>query len=337
MSSVYTPTAVALGNITLPSDLDARTAATINVPLQAIADGVKYLGTNLTLKRVAFTADGTWVVPTGVTSISVSGFGGGGGGGADGTTTTDMWCAGGGGGGGAIQGTIDVAVTAGWTLDVDIAVGGVPGAGGSPAFDGGAGGDTTLKHTGTTLAHFSGAGGGAAPVGGHVASLWEHICRGGSCGGASTLIGLSASNMRYDTSDTMWAVTALIMPVLPAAGGHGCNGSTNRPSEAGNSNLIGGFAGGALGGKGTDSGSYPAGGGGGGGGAGPRGAGAAGGTGTSGGAAGPSGVGADAANNTGAGGGGGATAGQRSSAPGTGGYGGTGGSGYLVISYVDNA
>lgn len=42
MSSVYTPTPVALANITIPSDLDPRNAASVNAPLQAIADGVKF-------------------------------------------------------------------------------------------------------------------------------------------------------------------------------------------------------------------------------------------------------------------------------------------------------
>lgn len=42
MSSVYTPTPVALANITIPSDGDAKSAASVNAPLEAIADGVKY-------------------------------------------------------------------------------------------------------------------------------------------------------------------------------------------------------------------------------------------------------------------------------------------------------
>jgi hypothetical protein len=48
MSSVYTPTAVKLVNVTLTSDLDARNAASINTPMQAIADGVAYLNTETT-------------------------------------------------------------------------------------------------------------------------------------------------------------------------------------------------------------------------------------------------------------------------------------------------
>lgn len=40
MSSVYTPTPVQLASITLPSDGDTRGAASINTPLQALADGL---------------------------------------------------------------------------------------------------------------------------------------------------------------------------------------------------------------------------------------------------------------------------------------------------------
>jgi len=43
MSSVYTPTAVALGNITIPIGSDARTATSITAPLQAVADGVLHV------------------------------------------------------------------------------------------------------------------------------------------------------------------------------------------------------------------------------------------------------------------------------------------------------
>lgn len=42
MSTVYSPTAVAIGDITLPTGADARTATSITAPLEAVADGVKY-------------------------------------------------------------------------------------------------------------------------------------------------------------------------------------------------------------------------------------------------------------------------------------------------------
>jgi hypothetical protein len=62
MSSVYTPTPAQLGNITLPSDLDARNAASINTPLQAIADGLASFSAPLAslaaLAALAAPADG---------------------------------------------------------------------------------------------------------------------------------------------------------------------------------------------------------------------------------------------------------------------------------------
>lgn len=42
MGSPYTPSPVTLGTITVPADGDARNAAVFNVPMQAIADGVKF-------------------------------------------------------------------------------------------------------------------------------------------------------------------------------------------------------------------------------------------------------------------------------------------------------
>ena len=53
MSTVYTPTAVIMpGTITLPQDLvDQRTAASVNVPFQTLADAITYLMTVQTTVR----------------------------------------------------------------------------------------------------------------------------------------------------------------------------------------------------------------------------------------------------------------------------------------------
>lgn len=62
MSSVYNPVPVPLGGITIPSDGDARSAASVNVPLEAIADGVacttSLLATLAALTALAAPADG---------------------------------------------------------------------------------------------------------------------------------------------------------------------------------------------------------------------------------------------------------------------------------------
>ena len=51
MPSIYSPAAVILGDITLPSDGDAKSAASVNTPLEALADGVEYLN-SLAIPRV---------------------------------------------------------------------------------------------------------------------------------------------------------------------------------------------------------------------------------------------------------------------------------------------
>jgi len=56
MSTVYTPTAVSLGNITIPADGDNATASSINTPICAVADGVKYLASRLGVAMHTFTA-----------------------------------------------------------------------------------------------------------------------------------------------------------------------------------------------------------------------------------------------------------------------------------------
>jgi hypothetical protein len=42
MGTPYTPSPVAIGTVTVPADGDARNAAVFNVPMQAVADGVKF-------------------------------------------------------------------------------------------------------------------------------------------------------------------------------------------------------------------------------------------------------------------------------------------------------
>ncbi len=85
MSSVYTPAATELGDITLPDDGDTVEAADVNVPLAAIADGVAAA----VHRRDVFTAaSGTWHAPAdGTIVIGARGAGGGGGGGPRGNST----------------------------------------------------------------------------------------------------------------------------------------------------------------------------------------------------------------------------------------------------------
>jgi len=97
------------------------------------------------IKEVAFTANGTWTAPTGVTAVEVVAVGGGGGGGGGADTV-----AGGGGGGGQVVQT-RVNVTPGTTYNVAIGAGGRGGQGSQTGASdvinttpGGNGGTTTL-------------------------------------------------------------------------------------------------------------------------------------------------------------------------------------------------
>jgi len=119
-------------------------------------------------RKSVFTANGTFTVPSAVTTIWVSGCGGGGGGGGGGTSTTTSG-GGGGGGGGAGQFALraSFAVAAGDSLSVTI---GAAGAGAATTADtaatagsnGTSGGNTVLTNStaATTLLTLTGGGGG---------------------------------------------------------------------------------------------------------------------------------------------------------------------------------
>lgn len=108
--------------------------------------------------RLVFRADGSWVVPAGITSLSIDllGAGGGGAGGAAGSITT-----GGGGGGGGQAGQRQkqtIAVTPGETITFTIGTAGNGGAVGAP---GAPGANSTLTYTSGTITATGGAAGQA--------------------------------------------------------------------------------------------------------------------------------------------------------------------------------
>ncbi len=75
MSTIYTPSPVALGDVTLPSDGDAMSAASVNTPLEGLADGIAYLGQTTT--TVASLAALTAIAaPTNSVLRFVKGYGG---------------------------------------------------------------------------------------------------------------------------------------------------------------------------------------------------------------------------------------------------------------------
>lgn len=134
------------------------TVGTLTIPGSAGGGG--------TLQGQEFTANGSFVAPTGVTAVWITMVGGGAGGGARSTTAG----AGGGGAGELCQG-VPVLVVAGNTYAVAIGAGGA-GAPAGAAGDGTAGGDTSFT-AGVTLVCKGGKGGigtaiGSGGVGGGV-------------------------------------------------------------------------------------------------------------------------------------------------------------------------
>lgn len=329
MSSVYTPTAVALGNITIPSDGDARNAASINVPLQAIADGVAFSSPRVDILTAA---SGNWTVPAGVTLIEIHAYAGGGsggaGGGGDTTTPTTRTALGGGGGGGSKKTITRMIVTPAAVLAYVNGAGGASRAGppaanaGTQGFDGA---DSTLN--GVTVARGGGGGNSSQSAWTTTANVFP-AALGGKC--ARTAAG-PVQARQYTTFATSPAPET-----EPCNGGQGAGGgsSITQDATAGGCSPEG-FAGGAAGVIGVTN-TNLGGGSGGGGGAGPGGAGGAAGSGGAGSAAGTGTVGAagsSAAANTGAGGGGGGGGGQGAVAGGAGGASGAGGSGKMWIVY----
>ncbi|HXG69981.1 MAG TPA: hypothetical protein VNJ04_05130 [Gemmatimonadaceae bacterium] len=330
MSSVYTPNAVALGNITLPSDGDARSAASVSAPLQALADGVKSNATRLERRLDIITASGTWTCPAGVTSVIVEGWGGGGsgGGGAAGFTSTISASSGGGGGGSGLPAVHVLTVVPSTTYNVIIGGGGISRA---AALDGADGSASSFG----TLAVFRGGAGGRAGVLLSVSATAEPIAPGGPT--PAPIAG------HYPISPVT-ALAANLACFTPAPG-HGGMGSWGASILAMGAigvggGIPGGGGGGPGGGRGGASGSYYGGGAGGGGGGGngygatgPTGGGGGAANGAGGGTAGSAGSPALIANSGGGGSGGGGGGAGTALPHGDGGASGAGAAGKLIIVY----
>lgn len=109
--------------------------------------------------QVVFTSSGSWVVPTGVTSISAVCVGAGGGGG--GSEESDE--TGGGGGGGGLSYVNSIPVTPGETLTITVGSGG---GGGGVGGNGSAGGSSSIFRGLTDLVSANGGSGGQNRGGG---------------------------------------------------------------------------------------------------------------------------------------------------------------------------
>ncbi len=177
------------------------------------------------------TAGTSYVVPSGVTTITVETWGGGGGGGASAT-------AGGGGGGGGYA-KADISVTPGETLTVLV------GGGGSGASGGGGdgGGYSAVKRASTFLIQAGGGGGGGMSSAGGTGGA------GGGGGGSSGVVGSAGTGAGFGNGGGAGTNAA------GGAGGAGTAsatdgeaGSANQGGGGGNGNNVAGTGGGSAGG-----------------------------------------------------------------------------------------
>lgn len=179
-----------------------------------------------------FTANGSFTVPAGITTVYLTGCaaGGGGGGGAGYSSSAG---AGGGGGGGAGESAIKVpvAVTPGQTIAVGIGDGGIGGSSGSNGGNAGsglAGGDTTF---GTLLTLAGGKGGGGGSVvagaggrGGFPGGSYGTDSKGAGLGGDGGLGGSSPFGTAPGTSRAFVpTANVTIAPIVGA--GYGAGGA----------------------------------------------------------------------------------------------------------------
>jgi len=311
LASSYTGTT----NTVATGTINSLTFAANYGVLRIVSDGTNwYAKGDGTLTIISYNANGTWISPQGVTSVTATGFGGGGSGGSGGSNTTQA--SGGGGGGGSLQSTITVSITPSTAYLVNIGIGGstVAAVTNSAGAVGQVGGDTTF---GNSLLIFPGASGGGAGTitGGTMVS-------GGLCNKSVTASNAyGAVNFGGPISAT--GSTGVGTGVGAPAGG----GSSSLTTVGGNGNANIANNGAYFPGTGGNAGGSSQSGGGGGGGQGPGGSGGNGGAGS---VSTSATSGSSAANNSGAGGGGGG--GARNSAQASG-AGGAGGSGFLSISY----
>ncbi len=188
-----------------------------------------------------------WIVPAGVTSITIECWGGGGGGGGAKADASTVAAGAAGGGGGYAKTTIPV--NAGETYVLNVGAAGTAGVGSTPT-NGGAGGSSTVTF-GSPVVTASGGNGGLASAAGNTLS-------GGGTGGTGTInlgtgvtySGGAGSGGRGNGSNGM---------VGGAAGGgagSSANGSAGEtpPSSGKASALIGGNGGATGGGKGGNGG-----------------------------------------------------------------------------------
>lgn len=333
MSYPYSPIPTALGaTITLPNDGDANVAASVNLPLEDLADALALLQSGSALRILShnfvvsgedFTAPAI-VAPFGI--LMGWGGGGGGGNGDSGENVANAEACGGGGGGGSLLCVRFVSLVSGTAYKGLVGAAGAGGAQGPVTNHGTAGGDTIFRiAVGAELSRFSGAQGGRSGATPNIPVGQFAFAPGG----------LSV-NGGYRASLFVSTIQETIVSPGPACGGDGITSSVTRPRTGGRNphgNIVVDNAG-INGANGLAN--YIGGGAGGGGGQGPTGYGTAGGNGGAGNSVGAGGVGIGGGSiivaNTGSGGGGGG-AGGAGTTGGLGGAGDNGSAGSLTLFY----
>jgi hypothetical protein len=193
----------------------------------AVAGGYVYSAGGQSANGKIFTTAGTssYVVPAGVTSITVKAWGAGGGGGA-GSASTGV----GGGGGGGGYTTATITVTPGETLNVDVGTAGTVAPSNSKGGNGG--GYSALRRSATFLLQAGGGGGGGGT------SSTSNGGAGGAGGGASGVAGSNGAGTGF-----------------ASGGGQGTNAAGGGGGAAGTSGVVGSSGaanlGGDAGGSGT--------------------------------------------------------------------------------------
>lgn len=192
--------------------------------------------------RIDFTANGSFTVPVGVTTIYVTAAagGGGGGGGSDNSTGQSSLVGGGGGGGGGAGESIydkSFSVTPGQVIAITVGAAGTAGTAGTAAAGGagGAGGNTVIGSL-VTLTGGGGGGGGLRPVANSLPNGGA-----GAAGGTGFPIGSNGTDGNYAGNGGVGAST-----ILGGGGGAGrAATAVGLPGRAGFGFGSGGGGGGA--------------------------------------------------------------------------------------------
>ncbi len=236
MATVYSPTAVELGDITIIDDGDPKDASGITAPMTAIADGVAYNGSQITANKpgrflaatlLTSTSSATFTTGASTNKIRIRGVGGGGGGGG----CTNVASASGAGGGGAAgsyaEHWFNVSPSTGYSYQC-----GQGGTGGT-AVDGVIGANSTFTVGGTTVTAKGGLGG---PVG--VSSLTVNVTAGA--------IGQVSTNALINGRGAPGG-TGVVILVASAIGAGGDGGSTVFGAGGKGATAAGGGGGAAVG------------------------------------------------------------------------------------------